>query len=86
MGPVDFPQYRHRGRDKTQASDEATRTLRNVERNMEALTRFVPMEIIDDLPVGMQRHVVGVPRTWVFLFRSFANTVLCYDRAHMPRA
>jgi hypothetical protein len=48
---------------------EAERVLRWVERNLTVLTRTVPMVEIEDLPPSMQPHVVGVPRTWVQLFR-----------------
>jgi hypothetical protein len=68
MRPVDFPRHKHQGRGKAESSDDAVRTLWSMGRNMEALTHSVPMEIIDDLPVGMQHHVVGVPQTWVLLF------------------
>jgi hypothetical protein len=55
-------------------------------RNLEALTCSILMGTIDDLPIGMQHHVVGVPQTWVCLFWHLANDVLCYDRAHRPKA
>jgi hypothetical protein len=46
-------------------SREAERVLRQVERNITALTRIVPMAEIEDLPPSMQPHVVGAPRMWV---------------------
>jgi hypothetical protein len=64
---------------------EAERVLRRVERNLTALTRTVPMEEIEDLPPAMQPHVVGVPRTWVQLFRHLENVVVHYGRANRPR-
>jgi hypothetical protein len=63
---------------------EAERVLRWVERNLTALTRTVPMAEIEDLPPSMQPHVVGVPQTWVQLFRHLANVVVHYDRANRP--
>jgi hypothetical protein len=65
---------------------EAERVLRRVERNLTALTRTVPMAKIEDLPPSMQPHVVGVPRTWVQLFRHLENIVVHYGRANRPRA
>jgi hypothetical protein len=64
---------------------EVERVLRRVERNLTALTRAVPMAEIEDLPPTMQPHVVGVPRTWVQLFRRLANVVVHYSRANRPR-
>jgi hypothetical protein len=49
---------------------------------MEDLTCSVPMATIDDLPLWMQHHVVGVTCTWVCLFQRLANVVVFYDRAH----
>jgi hypothetical protein len=65
---------------------EAERVLRRVEWNLTALTRTVPMAEIEDLPPSMQPHVVGVPRTWVQLFRHLENVVVHYGRANRPRA
>jgi hypothetical protein len=42
---------------------EAERVLRQVEWNLTALTRTVPMAEIEDVPPSMQPHVVGVPWT-----------------------
>jgi hypothetical protein len=47
---------------------EVERVLRRVERNLTALTHAVSMVEIEDLPLSMQLHFVGVPRTWVQLF------------------
>jgi hypothetical protein len=55
---------------------EAERVLRWVEWNLTSLTRTVPMAEIEDLPPSMQPHVVGVPRTWVHLFRHLENMSL----------
>ena len=63
---------------------EAERVLRRVERNFTSLTRTVPMPEIEDLPPSMQLHVVGAPRTWVWLFRCLENTIDYYNRAHRP--
>jgi hypothetical protein len=84
--PTDVPRHSHRGRDEVGPSDDAARTLRNMGRNLETLTHSIQMATIDDLPVGMQRHVVGLPRTWVRLLWRLANVVVFYDRAHWSQA
>jgi hypothetical protein len=63
---------------------EAERALRRVERNFTELTRIVPMIEIEDLPPSMQTHMVGLPRTWVRLFRCLGRAVYDYNRAHRP--
>jgi hypothetical protein len=63
---------------------EAERVLRRVERNFTALTRTVPMAEIENLPPSLQTHIVGVPRTWVRLFRRLGQAVFYYNRAHRP--
>jgi hypothetical protein len=64
---------------------EAERVLRQVERNLTVLTSAVPMVEIEDLSPLMQPHIVGVPRTWVHLFRHLENVVVHYGRANRPR-
>jgi hypothetical protein len=63
---------------------EAERCLRRVEWNFIELTRTVPMVEIEDLPPSMQTHLVGLPRTWVRLFRRLGRAVHEYNRAHRP--
>ena len=63
---------------------EAERCLRRVEWNFTELTRTVPMIEIEDLPIPMQTHMVGLPRTWVRLFRHLGRAVYDYNRAHRP--
>jgi hypothetical protein len=46
----------------------------------------VLMEPIDDVIVGMKHQIVGVPRTWVNLFKCLLNVTVFYDRAHKPQA
>jgi len=63
---------------------EAERALRQIEQNFTELTRTVPMIEIEDMPIPMQRHMVGLPRTWVRLFRRLGRAVHEYNRAHRP--
>jgi hypothetical protein len=46
----------------------------------------VPMVAIDKLPIGMQQHVIGVPKPWLQLFQRLENIVVCYDRVQQPQA
>jgi hypothetical protein len=85
MGPVrpaNFARNRRRPRPEAAAAaargvavagnppaGEAERALRQIEQNFTELTRTVPMIEIEDMPIPMQRHMVGLPQTWVRLFR-----------------
>jgi hypothetical protein len=98
VGPVrlaDFARNRNRPRPEAAAAaasgvavagnplaEEAERCLRRVEQNFTELTRTVPMIEIEDLPPSMQTHMVGLPRTWVRLFRRLGQAVYDYNRAH----
>ena len=95
--PADFAWNRRRSRLEAAAAaargaavagklpvGEAERALRRIERNFTELTRTVPMAEIEDLPPSMQTHIVGVPRTWVRLFRRLGQAVYDYNRAHRP--
>jgi hypothetical protein len=63
---------------------EAERVLRRIEWNFYVLTRIVPMAEIEDLPPSLQTHIVGVPRTWVRLFRHLGQAVYDYNKVHRP--
>jgi hypothetical protein len=63
---------------------EAERALRRIEQNFTELTRTVPMIEIEDLPPSMQTHMVGLPQTWVRLFRQLGQAVYEYNRVHRP--
>ena len=62
VGPVrleGLPRHkRRRGEAETVDSD---RTLQVVQRNLEGLTRQIPMAAVEDLLEAIQRRVVGVP-------------------------
>ena len=57
---------------------DSDRTLQDVQRNLEGLTRQIPIAAVEDLLEAIQRRVVGVPRDWVRLFRRVATTVMFY--------
>jgi hypothetical protein len=95
--PADFARNRRRPRPKAAAATargvavagnppagEAERCLRQVERKFTELSRTVPMIEIEDLPPSMQTHLVGLPQTWVRLFRRLGRAVYDYNRAHRP--
>ena len=76
MRPEGLPRHkRRRGEAETVDSD---RTLQAVQRNLEGLTRQIPMAAVEDLPEAIQRRVVGVPRDWVRLFRRVSTVVTFY--------
>ena len=62
--------------------DEATETLAELEHDLERLTADIPETTIDDIPIRIQRFVVGVPG----LFRRFlcrvARAVVSYRDHH----
>ena len=79
IGPVrpeGFPRHKRcRGEADTVDSD---RTLQAIQRNLEGLTRQVPMAAVEDLLEAIQRQVVGVPHDWVRLFRRVATAIVFY--------
>ena len=94
---ANFARNRHRPRPQAAAAavggpavagnplaGQAERALRQIEQNFTELTRTVPMIEIEDMPIPMQRHMVGLPRTWVRLFRRLGRAVRDYNRAHQP--
>ena len=95
--PANFARNRRRPRPEAAAAaargvavagnppaGEAERALRQIEQNFTELTRTVPMIEIEDMPIPMQRYMVGLPRTWVRLFRCLAQGVHDYNRSHRP--
>ena len=49
--------------------------LAAVQEQVESLTRGLPDVQIDELPLQLQRHTIGVPRRWTRLLRMIAQTV-----------
>ena len=58
--------------------------LQNIHMNFVHLTHRVPMAQVEDFPEAMQHQVVGVPQSWVRLFRRLARAVVCYHDQHPP--
>ena len=63
---------------------DVERTLQSIHTNFVRLTHRVPMAQVKDLPEAMQRQVVGVPRTWVHLFRRLARAVVNFPDQNPP--
>ena len=82
MRPDGFPRHGRRGRGAEEAAADAERTLNNVQRHLARLSYQVSMAEIEDLPPDMQRHVVGMPRDWVCVFRRVATAIVSYLAAH----
>ena len=59
-----------------------TKTLTAVQEQVESLTRGLPDVQIDELPLQMQRHTIGVPRRWTRLLRMIAQVVTYYHEHH----
>ena len=57
-------------------------TLTAVQGQVENLTRGLPDVQIDELPLPMQQHTIGVPRRWTRLLRMIAQTVAYYQEHH----
>ena len=82
--PDDFLCHRRRERGDDIMGVGAERTLKSIHTNFVRLTHRVPMAQVEDLPEAMQRQVVGVPQTWVWLFRRLARVVVCYHNQNPP--
>ena len=58
--------------------DEATETLAELESHLERLTADIPETTIDDIPIRLQRYVVGIPRPFRRFLCRVARTVVSY--------
>ena len=59
-----------------------TETLTAVQEQVESLTRGLPDVQIDELPLQLQRHTIGVPRRWTRLLRMITQTVTYFHEHH----
>ena len=53
-----------------------------MQEQVEILTRGLPDVQIDELPLHMQHHTIGVPRRWTRLLRMIAQIVAYYHEHH----
>ena len=59
-----------------------TESLTALQEQVESLTRGLPDVQIDELPLQLQRHTIGVPRRWTRLLRMIAQTVTYFHEHH----
>ena len=57
-------------------------TLTAVQEQVESLTRGLPDVQIDELPLQLQRHTIGVPRRWTRILRMIAQAMTYYHEHH----
>ena len=62
--------------------DEAAETLVELEHDIERLTADIPETTLDDIPVRLQRYVVGVPGPFRRFLLRVARTVVSYRDHH----
>ncbi len=59
-----------------------TEILAAMQEQVESLTRGLPDVQIDELPLQLQQHTIGVPRRWTRLLRMIAQTVTYFHEHH----
>ena len=59
-----------------------TEILAAVQEQVESLTRGISDVQIDELPLQLQWHTIGVPRRWTRLLRMIAQTVTYFHEHH----
>ena len=62
--------------------NEATKTLDELEQDLERLTADIPETTIDDIPIRLQRYVVGVPGPFRRFLCRVARAVVSYREHH----
>ena len=62
--------------------DEATETFAELESHLERLTADIPETTIDDIPIRLQRYVVGVPGPFRRFLCRVARTMVLYRDHH----
>ena len=82
--PEGFPHHRQRGRGDDITGVDAERMLQSIHTKFVRLIHRVPMAQVEDLPEAMQRQVVGVPCTWVRLFRRLARAIVTFHDHNPP--
>jgi hypothetical protein len=59
--------------------------LEDLEENLERLTVGIPVPHMDDIPLCMQRNVVGVGNRFGHLLQKVARVVIFYNDYRAPR-
>jgi hypothetical protein len=62
--------------------DESTETLAELENHLERLTADIPETSIDDIPLRLQRYVIGVPGPFRRFLCRVARAVVSYRDHH----
>lgn len=91
IGPVRHPGmsplHRQAGNEGEAKEDtsESARRLREVQSNLEGLTMGVSPMRMDDIPLHLQRHTVGVPSRFSVLLRQVARAIISYHEHRAPQ-
>ena len=64
--------------DAEAGDDDDTQILHELSRNLEGLSMGIPPLPILEVPVHLQRHIVGVPERYLVPLRRIARAVVCY--------
>ena len=78
---VDEPMQRNVGRAVLQDLD-LTETLAELHDHIEGLTLGIVNVWIEELPMRLQCHTIGVPSRWMRLLCMIAQVVMCYHEHH----
>lgn len=61
---------------------DLAQTLAEFQQHVEGLTLGILDVQIEDLPMRLQCHTIGVPSRWMRLLRMIAQAVTCYHENH----
>ena len=57
-------------------------TLTELQQHIEGLTFGIPDCRIEELPMRLKQHTIGVPNRWMWLLRRIARSIACYHEHH----
>ena len=78
---ADEPPKRVVGRAILQDLDMA-KALVELKQHIHGLTFRILYFRIEELPMRLQRHTIGIPNHWMWLLRRIARSVACYHKCH----
>ena len=78
---ADEPAERVVGRVVLQDLDMAE-TLFELRQHIEGLNFGISDSRIEELPMRLQCHTIGVPNHWMWLLRRIARSIACYHEHH----
>ena len=86
--PVGAPRYARRGLqlpgvgapvgDAEADDDDDAQVLHELSKNLEGLSMGIPPLPMREVPVHLQRHIVGVPERYLVPLRRIARAIVCY--------